>query len=581
MALAGSAAAAAGTPAAASLAEDLVFEQPLYLFRLLDDQDPKRASFIFYAKVDGGGGSFRFPDGAGGYYHRKGEVLGQYRGAQDACAVLRGYGAYVADYNLGWAPHVRCNRDGPVSRPAGTGGSASTTPPARPGAREPDARVTGGVAVHLPDGTTRPLAANDQVPHGAIVETGADGRVVLGFAGGTTAVAGPGCRLRVMPSSAGGAQQTLHLLDGGIEVAHPPGRAGSGDLTVQTRDASAVATGTRYKVAVSPRGTTFQVSEGTIRIAGLMLARTDARFEVPGKPSFQRWLDLRAGERAIALNAGAPAPAPAADTSPLARPDPWNDPRVQNLIDEWLRGATPAVAAGRPGSWRYNEWAQILGPGITSTGPPDHPAGWSRHQSLWAVRSRFDSLNLCTLGEFIERRLAGRTLDDCAGSRPGTPAWLPPAATTPPRPAGNKADEAIASARAEVARQTGNAAPATDFAGDWACTVRIGTDTSALFPSITRSAGGYAVETLTSGIQGMVRAHAVRVEGGRLVAEHGFTTGSMTLTLERHAGTLSGTYREQSRDGRSQTGPLNCTIAPAGPAAPPARPAGVTESKKK
>lgn len=105
-------------------------------------------------------------------------------------------------------------------------------------------------------------------------------------------------------------------------------------------------------------------------------------------------------------------------SSPLARPDPWNDPQVQVLLDEWLRTAVPTPA--RPGeSWRYSDWGVVLAPGAIAAGPPDHPAGWTRLETVWSVRTRLGSQNLCTVGEFVERRLGGRGLDDC---RTGAPA---------------------------------------------------------------------------------------------------------------------------------------------------------------
>ena len=242
--------------------------------------------------------------------------------------------------------------------------------------------------------------------------------------------------------------------------------------------------------------------------------------------------------------AGVAAQPPA--TAVLDRPDPWNDPRVQSLIDQWLRTATPVIAASRPGHFSYSEWGQIKGPGITIAGAPDHPAGWSRHQSMWAVRTKFDSLNLCTLGEFVERQIAGKGMDGCQKTvtkQTALPSWL--AASTPPAlPANNRAEEALTQARTMVNRREADVAAAQDFSGEWGCEVREGKDSSALFPTITRSGNSYTVSTITSGVEGMLKAHSVRLEGGKLIAVHAFqvTNGTLTISLTKTGSKMSGTY---------------------------------------
>jgi pimeloyl-ACP methyl ester carboxylesterase len=132
-------------------------------------------------------------------------------------------------------------------------------------------------------------------------------------------------------------------------------------------------------------------------------------------------------------SANPPAPAPATVSSlpawasgtstsnapsPLAAiPDPWNDARVQGSIDEWIQTAVPP--SNTPGIvMRYNEWAQPLSQGAISTGHPDHPADWTRYRYLWETRAKWTSTKLCTLGEFVERRVAGKPLDGCTVSAP-------------------------------------------------------------------------------------------------------------------------------------------------------------------
>lgn len=239
---------------------------------------------------------------------------------------------------------------------------------------------------------------------------------------------------------------------------------------------------------------------------------------------------------------------PPSATAVLNSPDPWNDPRIQSLIDQWLRTATPIIAASRPGNFSYSEWGQIKGPGITIAGAPDHPAGWSRHQSMWAVRMKFDSLNLCTLGEFVERQIAGKSMDGCQKtvSKPSAlPSWVAtPAASA--QPLSNRADEALTLARTMVNRREADVAAALDFSGEWGCDVREDRGVSNLLPTITKTGNSYQVDTLTSGMEGMIRAHTVRLEGTTLVAIHQFrlTNGSLTLRLRLSGDRMSGSYEE-------------------------------------
>lgn len=410
-------------PAEPENSEDQVFKYPVYLFRLLDD-DGKKAHFMFYAKAEGGKGYFSFPDGSGGMYHRRGDNLGQYRDARSVCAVLRGYGVYFVEYNLGWAPHVSCAKEGPVVKPKVQGGDSSPPAPAATGGGMQASGSSGNVMVRLPSGAVQPLSGRGSIPYGAIVETGSGSQASFTSPGGTTVTVAAGSRVRIIAPAANSNRQTVELLSGSVDVNRPEGRSGFDDVVIQTRDGKTIAIGTRYRVTLSERGTAYQVFEGSIRIVGKMLARTNADYETPGKTAFQTRINLQAGERGFAYNTQLSPTSEQANaaTSPLARPDPWNDPQVQQLIDEWMDHAIPVMPADRPGPWSFSRWGQVKGPGITIAGVPDHPAGWTRHQSLWAVRGKYDSLNMCTLGEFVERRIAGRGAEGCAKVPPrGSP----------------------------------------------------------------------------------------------------------------------------------------------------------------
>lgn len=312
-----------------------------------------------------------------------------------------------------------------------------------------------------------------------------------------------------------------------LSVFTPPNAASAGGATNATSEAGSVTQ--RWSNPQRP---------GDDRLAEAVTPVTTVTRTAPVTPD----VEAQTPGRSAITRATPPSPV----NSALARPDPWNDPQVQSLMDQWLRTATPVIAASRPGQFSYSEWGQIKGPGITIAGAPDHPAGWSRHQSMWAVRMKFDSLNLCTLGEFVERQIAGKSMDGCqkSVSKPSAvPSWV--ASSAPPVPVtNNRAEEALTLARTAVNRREADALAAVDFSGEWGCEIREGRDSSALFPTITKSGNSYTVSTITSGVEGMLKAHTVRMEGNKLIAAHAFqvTNGTLTISLTKTGSKLSGTY---------------------------------------
>lgn len=332
-----------------------------------------------------------------------------------------------------------------------------------------------------------------------------------------------------------------------LSVFTPPDAASSGGSTNATGEASS---GTqRWSNPQRP---------GDDRLAEAVTPVTTVTRTAPVTPDVEAQTPGR-GAITRAVSPPVAAPPPVA-VSALARPDPWNDPQVQSLMDQWLRTATPVIAASRPGHFSYSEWGQIKGPGITIAGAPNHPAGWSRHQSMWAVRMKFDSLNLCTLGEFVERQIAGKSMDGCQKTvtKPSAvPSWV--ASSAPPVPVtNNRAEEALTLARTAVNRREADALAAVDFSGEWGCEIREGNDSSALFPTITKSGNSYTVSTITSGVEGMLQAHTVRMEGGKLIAVHAFqvTNGTLTISLTKSGSKLSGTYHAVRVGYPTQTLPI-------------------------
>ena len=514
----------------------------------------------------------------------------------------------------------------------GTPGSTSTpgtlgapTPPALP----PTApgvitalqlEAVSGQASVVPRGAapSQPLRPGGELRSGAALQTGAGAQVVIKSPRDTRVTIGANSQVQVGGSDA--RTQVMELQHGTIDINHRQGIPGFDDVVIRTPEGTVQALGTRYRVHRDERGTEVQVFEGSVRLTGRYIIRTYAPNVDRGKPSPVREMDLRAGEQALMANTafgGAATPpatpvvpaapatraqnddrlpevvaavaaAAAAAASPLNRADPWNDARVQQWIDEWMRTAKPVVRADLPGPWRFTEWGQVLGPGSTAAGPPDHPAGWSRHQSLWAKRSQFDSLNLCTLGEYVQRRAAGRGPDGCtkAAPQPSTPSWVTPGTSTttprpstpswvapvprsevappPPRPAPRELAPAPPPPPAPAPpprRSDDIVVPPADaqlFVGEWDCTItnEAGKTAKSSHRIIRDSAGRYLMRMPGIDVQHVAKY----VNGNRIgfVIGDGTTGRDVLLDFTVNHGVAVGTDRIHYYDGRRMNYSIRC-----------------------
>lgn len=496
--------------------------------------------------------------------------------------------------------------------------------------------LTGDVTIYFGSpAEAQPLKSAGQLKPGATVQAGRGSQAAIKTPGGASVRIGENSKVKMAGQEPASKKQVVEVLVGTVEVNRKEDLPGFDDVKVRTRDSQAWATQTRYKVRVTERGTTYEVSEGTIHITGQMLAKTNADFQVVGKYSFAKEMDLHAGEKAIAFKVGSgQAASPPSSQLPSwatggsqatapadgpSRPgqEPWNDPKVQALMDEWLRKATPTVAAERPGQWRFSEWGQVLGPGSIATSAPDHPAGWSRHQSLWAVRDKFDSLNLCTMGQYIERRRKGEGLEGCAkpggggraSAKPTVPAWLSPAGASPGQekepetnqPLVKQSEDAVSRARQQLAEQKQNdqrrkeeearaeqdriaqkqraaeerlraeerrqaqaeaerarqkAQP--DFVGDWTCTIEEGFSgkTSPANFSIVKQGAGYVLVIHTDA--GDDRTRPALANGSTVVFVREFSRVTMTLTFHLDGDRLTGIDHIDRDNGTTNDYPITC-----------------------
>lgn len=102
--------------------------------------------------------------------------------------------------------------------------------------------------------------------------------------------------------------------------------------------------------------------------------------------------------------------------------DPDRQPEVANLVREWLSVAEPPENAVPGVSFRYDELGRKIGGGgvtgraISSHGSVDYGAGASSEARVWsALRTGLDSIDHCTLEEYVVARLGERSVAPCRG----------------------------------------------------------------------------------------------------------------------------------------------------------------------
>ena len=90
------------------------------------------------------------------------------------------------------------------------------------------------------------------------------------------------------------------------------------------------------------------------------------------------------------------------------------------LIRAWVAAAQPPENALYGANLRYNPWGVKIGTTrggrITPTpGKPDAAAGSTPEDYLWESGQAFDSVDHCTLGEYVEARLNDKSIAHCRG----------------------------------------------------------------------------------------------------------------------------------------------------------------------
>ena len=125
--------------------------------------------------------------------------------------------------------------------------------------------------------------------------------------------------------------------------------------------------------------------------------------------------DPREGEssNSTAANSTSKPPTITAELSP-------DNPDVVQFMGEWMRQAEPPQNATEEGNFRYNQWGQLVGTSADGgkaepKSRPESAAGHTSIEHLWAERNRLDSVDHCTLGEYVKRRIASENVESCRG----------------------------------------------------------------------------------------------------------------------------------------------------------------------
>ncbi len=98
------------------------------------------------------------------------------------------------------------------------------------------------------------------------------------------------------------------------------------------------------------------------------------------------------------------------------------DPTSRNvspLIREWLNIAEPPENATQGAQFHYDQWGRKIGKTgdggiITATGKPDYALP-TPEETVWSMREKLDSVNHCTLEEFVVAKLNNQSIADCRG----------------------------------------------------------------------------------------------------------------------------------------------------------------------
>jgi beta-lactam-binding protein with PASTA domain len=92
-----------------------------------------------------------------------------------------------------------------------------------------------------------------------------------------------------------------------------------------------------------------------------------------------------------------------------------NHPKIAAIIKEWISVAEPPSNAIHGNNFHYSNRGVAVGQGKGFTAKSLHESGVFDPGFLWRNKQDLDSVNHCTLGEFVVARLKGSSIDYCKG----------------------------------------------------------------------------------------------------------------------------------------------------------------------
>ena len=130
------------------------------------------------------------------------------------------------------------------------------------------------------------------------------------------------------------------------------------------------------------------------------------------------------GEGEGADRSGATGPDSGGPVDP-ARLNPKEE-KVSSRIREWISVAEPPENATEGANFRYDQWGRKIGTTadgatIRATAKPDYALS-TPEETVWSMRTKLDSVNHCTLEEYVVAKIENRTLENCPGRYRAPPA---------------------------------------------------------------------------------------------------------------------------------------------------------------
>ena len=100
--------------------------------------------------------------------------------------------------------------------------------------------------------------------------------------------------------------------------------------------------------------------------------------------------------------------------------NPWEDPNIRQLIDEWLLQQDKCIKKVYPGAYIEN-WGRMCGETETAIlscfdSPVDHPADWDYYHYHWYY-NRCPSYYLYKVQEYVKLRQSGKSFDSLVGCK--------------------------------------------------------------------------------------------------------------------------------------------------------------------